>query len=71
MDSEQLILTITIGFIFLICSKYPNFLCYTSAFLAPFANGVKNAELHIKVKGGNFKHIVKIKPIIIKNINCS
>ena len=71
MDCEQLIFTIIIGFIFVICSKCPNFLCYTSAFLTPFANGVKNAELHIKVKGRHFEHIVKIKPTIIENINCS
>ena len=32
--------------------------------------GVKNAELYIKVKGGHFEHIMKIKPTIIVNINC-
>ena len=36
-----------------------------------FAKGVKNAELNIKVKGGHLVNIMKIKPIIIVNINCS
>ena len=27
--------------------------------------GVKNAELHIKVKGGHFEHIIKIKFILM------
>ena len=71
MDCEQLIFTIIIGFIFIICSKFPLILCYNSAILTPYAMGVKNAELCIKVKGGHFEHITKIKPIIIVNINCS
>ena len=70
MDCEQLIFTIIIGFIFIICSKCPPFLCYNLAFFTPYAMGVKNAELNIKVKGGHFEHIMKIKPIIIVNINC-
>ena len=60
-----------IGFISIICSKFPPLLCYNLAFLTPYAMGVKNAELYIKVKGGHFEHIMKIKPIIIVNINCS
>ena len=71
MDCEQLIFTIIIGFIFIICSKCLPFLCYNLAFFTPYAMGVKNAELNIKVKGGHFEHIMKIKPIIIVNINCS
>ena len=71
MDCEQLIFKIIIGFIFIICSKFPLILCYNSAILTPYAMGVQNAELYIKVKGGHFEHIMKIKPIIIVNINCS
>ena len=71
MDCEQLIFTIIIGFTFIICSKCPPLLCYNLEFLTPYAMGVKNAELNIKVKGGHFEHIMKIKPIIIVNINCS
>ena len=71
MECEQLIFTIIIGFIFIICSKCPPLLCYNSAFLTPYAMEVKNAELYIKVKGEHFEHIMKIKPIIIVNINCS
>ena len=61
MDCEQLIFTIIIGFIFIIYSKCPSFLCYNLAFFTPYAMGVKNAELNIKVKGGHFEHIIKIK----------
>ena len=72
MDCEQLIFTIIIGFIFVICSKCPPLtFMYNSAFLTSYAKGVKNAELYIKVKGGHFEHVMKIKPIIIVNINCS
>ena len=71
MDCEQLIFKIIIGFIFIICSKWPPLLCYNSKFLTSYAKGVKNAELYIKVKGGHFEHVMKIKPIIIVNINCS
>ena len=43
----------------------PPLLCYNLAFLTPYAMGVKNAELYIKVKGGHFEHIMKIKPILM------
>ena len=70
MDWKQLIFTIIIGFINIICSKYPLLLCYKSEFLTHFEYGVKSAELHIKIKSGHFEHIMKIKPTIIVNINC-
>ena len=35
------------------------------AFLTPYAMGVKNAELYIKVKSGHFEHIMKVKPILM------
>ena len=70
MDCEQLIYTIIIGFINIICSKSPFLLCYKSEFLTHFEYGVKSAELHIKIKSGHFEHILKIKPTIIVNINC-
>ena len=65
MDCEQLIVTIIIGFIFIICSKFPPLLCYILAFLTPYVMGIKNAELCIKVKGGHFEHIMKIKSILM------
>ena len=71
MDYEQLIFTIIIGFIFIICSKCQPLLCYNSVFLTSYAMGVKAAELYIKVKGGHFEHIMETKPIFIVNINCS
>ena len=70
MDWKQLIFTIIIGFINIICSKSPLLLCYKSEFLTHFEYGVKSAELHIKIKSGHFEHIMKIKPTIIVNINC-
>ena len=58
MDWKQLIFTIIIGFINIICSKSPLLLCYKSEFLTHFEYGVKSAELHIKIKGGDFEHIM-------------
>ena len=71
MDCEQLIYTIIIGFINIICSKSPFLLCYKSEFLTHFEYGVKSAELHIKIKRQHFEHIMKIKPTIMVYINCS